>query len=195
MRNYQLLFLPFILIACSVGGDSHYRDNSALERPPNVVVDKNAGDTTSSEEQVVEPKKRHGKGLKSDVNKVENSEVKLRIKRPYDESWLLLGQALQLRELKIPDQDRSKGVYYVAFDGSGFLSQATSFFANDDHKAPTYLVKLIDEGEETEVSVVLANPEEQSNKSASKGETNSDDSSANLTEVLFDTLHDEVKEE
>ncbi len=193
MRKLLLIIFVFALTACSSNGDSRYRDNSELEHPPTVAVDKKDAETAA--EQKEEPKRRHGKGLKSDAYMEEGSEVTLRIKRSYDESWILVNQALQLRELKIPDQDRSKGVFYVEFDGSGFLSQASSFFASD-HKATTYLIKLTGEGEETEVTVRLANPEEQVGKNMQKGDDKSlENSSSNLTQVIFDTLQDEVKEE
>lgn len=195
MRKLVPVLLTFVASACTFSGESRYRDNADLERPPTVAVDKKDAEMAATE-QAETPKRRHGKGLKSDVYKVQDSEVRFRIKRLYDESWLLVNQALQLRELKIPDQDRSKGVYYVEFDGSGFLSQAASLFASSDHKAATYLIKLTSEGDETEVVVGLANPEEQVNKYDNKdGSDASKDSSDSLAQVLFDTLEEEIKEE
>lgn len=194
MRKLLLLHLTVLLIACASNNDTRYRDNSELERPPTVAIDPKDAELAASE-LTETPRKRHGKGLKSDVFKVQDSEVRFRIKRLYDESWGLVDQALQLRELKIPDQDRSKGVYYVEFDGRGFLSQAASFFATS-HKPATYLVRLTSEGDETEVTVGLANSEEQTSKADLKdGVNTSDDASASLTQVLFDTLEEEVKEE
>ncbi len=188
-----LLACGFLTACASSNDEGHYRDMSELERPPSVTVDKH--DTEAASNGVDIPRRRHGKGLKDDVYKVDGESNKLRIKRPYDESWLLVDRVLQHHELKIADQDRSKGMYYVEYDGSGLFSQATALFSNH-HKPTIYLLKLDSQGDETELNVAIANKEEQTDSSSAKdGTDKSNDASASLTDLLFDSLHDEVKED
>jgi NlpB/DapX lipoprotein len=191
LKNYLTLFAFGLITACSIAEtDKRYRDTTELERPPEVIVDPKSVEAAAAN-TVDAPRRRNGKGLKSDVYRVEDSSQKLRIKRPYDESWLLVNQVLQLHELKITDQDRSSGVYYIEFNGNGLLS-----FFSGTAKAPTYLVKLEIQGEETEITVSKANKEEQNDSSSNKdGVESSEDGSESLTSVLFDSLHDEVKED
>lgn len=188
--NLTLLAFSLITACSTTDTDTHYRDTTQLERPPEVTVDPKSVEAAAAN-TLDAPRQRHGKGLKSDVYRVEGSSQKLKIKRPYDESWLLVNQVLQLHELKIADQDRSNGDYYVEYDGKGLFS-----FFSSVSKAPTYLLKLEIQSEETEITVTKANREEQSDSSSSKdGVESSEDGSESLTSLLFDSLHDEVKED
>jgi uncharacterized lipoprotein len=183
------------LVACA-SDNSRYHDNANLERPPEVPINKQAAEQTTANE-LEAPKRRHGKGLKSDVYMVEGSSAALQIKRGFDESWSLLHQAIQHHELKITDQDRSKGFYYIAYHGGGLLSGATSLFG-DSSNLPTYLLKVEPQGEETRVTASLANKNEQvesGNLKAGASNNSSEDKSEKLLELLYDTLHDVVKSE
>jgi uncharacterized lipoprotein len=182
-------------MACA-SDNARYQDNANLERPPEVPIDKQAAEQIAANE-IDPPIRRHGKGLKSDVYKPEDPTTELRIKRNFDESWSLLGRAILHNELKVADEDRSKGAYYIAYDGGGLLNSATSFFADKKDKT-TYLVLVEPEGEETKVTVSLASKDEQTGTKHNKdggSDDSSVDKSASLSELLFDTLHDVVKED
>lgn len=195
MRTTIIIPLVFLLLsACGTTDNSRYKDNANLERPPELPIDKQAAEQIAAN-KIEAPKRHHGKGLRSDVYLVEGSPSELKIKRTFDEAWSLLHQAIQHNELKVTDQDRSKGFYYVAYK-SGFFGKATSFF-EDERNQPTYLLKVETKGEEASVIANLASKDEQSNQASPKnvGEDTSQDQSPKLIELLYDTLHDDVKDE
>ncbi len=182
-----------ILVACASTEDSRYKDNRNLERPPEVVPEKLTAEQIEINERQA-PKRKHGKGLGTDVYKVEDSGHELRIKRGFDEAWHFMSRAIQHNELKITDQDRSKGVFYVSFNGGGFLNSAAGFFS-DSKDQTTYLLKVEDSDEETAVAVSLAAKDEQANANSAKHSDNPEDKSADLLDLLYDTLHDDIKDE
>jgi uncharacterized lipoprotein len=193
LRSAITILLAFSLLSACASTDSRYKDNGNLERPPAVATDKQSPEQLEASERAA-PKRRHGKGLKSDVYKVEGSPLELKIKRPYDEAWILLHHAIQHNELKVTDQDRSRGFYYVAYNGSGFFSNATSLFDNDKNQT-IYLLKVVGSGDETSVVVSLASKDEQTNSASTKNNNTTEDASAKLVDLLYDTLHDDVKDE
>lgn len=196
MRTLSTIVLfSLLLVACSSSDSSRYRDNADLERPPELPINKQAAEQIAAN-QIEAPKRRYGKGLKSDVYRDNVVPSELKIKRSFDESWSLLHQAIQHNEIKVTDQDRSKGFYYVAYNGASFFNKATSFFDNERNQ-PTYLLKVDSQGDETRVVANLAVKEEQSTTAGSKNgrDTNSEDKSEQLIELLYDTLHDVVKDE
>lgn len=195
----KILF-NFILVAVLIAGcaseNSRYKDNASLERPPEVPIDKQAAEQQAMNE-LETPVRRHGKGLKSDVYRVEGSSREIKLKRTYDETWSLLNQAIQHNELKINDQDRSKGTYYVVY-GGGDLFGLSSLFPKNSIEQPTYLIKIEPQDQETKVTVGLANAHEQSDSGKLKdgiADESTADKSENLLELLYDTLHDTVKDE
>jgi uncharacterized lipoprotein len=184
---------PLLLIGCAAD-NPRYQDNANLERPPEIPIDKQAAEQVAANE-IEKPMRRHGKGLKSDVYRVESSTTELKIKRSFDEAWSLLHQAIQHNGLKVTDQDRSKGNYYVAFNGGSFFSSAASLFS-DERNQPTYLLKVEAQGEETRLIASLANKDEQSKpKGQDSTIDNSENKSSKLLELLYDTLHDSIKDE
>ncbi|MBK8814292.1 MAG: outer membrane protein assembly factor BamC [Methylococcaceae bacterium] len=194
MKQILLLFLSaFLLASCSTTNDSRYKNNATLERPPEIPIDKQATEQRA-ENEPEPPKRRYRKGLDSDVYKVEGSNNEMSIKRDYDESWSLVGQAILLRDLKIADQDRSKGNYYVVYDGGSLFGGYSPF--SDDSKS-TYLLRVESLNEETKVTVTYANKEDQSDSGSLKDgiADTSDDLSERLLELIYNTLHDDVKQD
>lgn len=195
MRIMPTLLISMMLLACGTTDNSRYQDNVNLERPPELPIDKQAAEQVATNE--IEPsKRRHGKDLRSDVYRVEGSPTELKIKRTFDETWSLLHQAIQHNDLKVTDQDRSKGFYYVAYNGGSFFSSAASLF-DDVRDKSTYLLKVEPQGEETRVTASLANKDEQSDSGSLKDgiADYSENKSSKLLELLYDTLHDNVKDE
>lgn len=194
-RIILILLVGVVLIAGCASENSRYKDNVSLERPPEMPIDKQAAEQQAINE-LEAPVRRHGKGLKSDVYRVESSSREIVLRRTYDEAWSLLNQAIQHNELKINDQDRSKGAYYIAYGGSGMFGLSSLFASKNDQ--PTYLIKLDPQDQETKVTISLANTHEQSDSGKLKDGAADDaavDKSENLLDLLFDTLHDTVKDE
>jgi uncharacterized lipoprotein len=201
MQNIAIVLASLLLLACS-SNSSRYKDNASLERPPEMP--KTTGNQTPEQvasEEIAAPIRHRGKGLKSDVYKTDGSPRQFTIKRGFDESWSLLSLAIQHNDLKLADQDRSKGYYYITYNGNGFFGKAASYF-NDEYDKSTYLLKVEPEAEETKVTASLANKDEQNPPKRDGEETPDDkplpvvsDKSENLIELLYDTLHDDLKDE
>jgi uncharacterized lipoprotein len=195
MRILLTFWFCIFLVGCATE-DSRYKDNANLERPPEIPIDKQAAGQNAANEIEQPVRRRHGKGLKSDVYIPEGSHSELKIKRSFDESWSLLNQVIQNNELKITDQDRSKGALYVSYDGGGLLSGASSFFGTGNKR--TYLLMVEPQNEETRLTVSLAGKNEDTDSGNLKdGIANkpAEDNSAKLLELIYDTLHDSVKDE
>jgi outer membrane biogenesis lipoprotein LolB len=60
-----LTFLAALLIAACTSDNSRYQDNANLERPPEMPAPQSTELATDNE--LEQPIRRHGKGLKSDV--------------------------------------------------------------------------------------------------------------------------------
>lgn len=184
------VIIVFLLAACSSDGSGRYKNNADLERPPEVPATQKADQAEIAGEAEAPQPRRRGMGLKSDIYKPEDSTALFKIKRSFDEAWLLLHQAIQHNDLKIADQDRSKGVYYVNYDGHSLLSLTGSLFSNKDDQ-PSYLIKVEGQGAETDVTISLAKKEEQAVSSQSNDDQT--DKSEQLLDLLFDTLQDHIK--
>lgn len=187
MKALKLILIVMVLAACAAN-DARYKDNTSLERPPELPIDKQAASTET------DAPIRRRKGLDADIYKVEGSTTEMKVKRNFDEAWSLLGQAIQLKDLKTPDQDRSKGNYYVYYDGGSLLSNYSLFKPGNES---TYLLKVEGQGDETKISVSYATKEEQSSQESVKvsSEERPEDLSPQLLELLYDTLHDDVKDD
>ena len=182
-------------LACA-SNDTRYRDNASLERPPEMTVDKQAAEQAAAMNEPEAPLKRYGKGMKSDVYILEGPPLEMRLKRGFDESWSLLNRAIQLNELKVPDQDRSKGLLYVEYGGSGLLTNVFSLLESED-KA-TYELKLEPQDKETRVTINMMGKKEDSDSGSSKdgfAEPPIESKASKLLDLLYDTLHDKVKED
>ena len=191
-----MILLVFLLLsACGTTDNSRYKDNANLEQPPELPIDKQGAEQVDVN-KLEAPKRRHGKGLKSDIYMTEGSTTQFKIKRSFDEAWSILNRAIQHNDLKVTDQDRSKGFYYVAYN-SGFFGKASTFFDGERKNQPTYLLKVEAQGDETSVIASLAGKDEQTNQASPKnaGGDTSQDQSPKLMELLFDTLHDDLKDE
>jgi uncharacterized lipoprotein len=193
MHIITILLVSLLLSACGSTENGRYQDNAHLERPPELPINKQAAEQIAANE-IAPPKRRHGKGLRADVYMPEGSTTELKIKRSFDEAWSLLHQAIQHNELKVTDQDRSKGNFYVSYNGGSLFSSAASLF-NDAQDKSTYLLKVEPEGEETKVTASLASKDEQSDSGSLKDgiAEYSVNKSSQLLELLYDTLHDSVK--
>jgi hypothetical protein len=187
-----------LVIALSIGcasNDSRYRDNASLERPPELPAGTQKVEQETADE-VNQPIRRHGKGLKSDVYMTETPPLELRLKRGFDESWSLLNRAIQLNELKVSDQDRSKGQLVVEFSGTGLFSGGFSLLGSGDKV--NYELKVESQNEETRVAINRAASKMDTDSASAKdgfSDTTPENKSGELLNLLYDTLHDKVQED
>ena len=149
-----------------------------MNAPPEMPAPQSTELATDNE--LEQPIRRHGKGLKSDVYLIEGVTA-MQLKRSFDETWSFLHQAIIENELKVTDEDRSKGLYYIAYGSTGLFGKAVSMLDVEIDK-DTYLVRVEPIGEETKVTVSLANKEEQTAPKTGAGTENSttDDQSQDL---------------
>jgi uncharacterized lipoprotein len=187
------LLLSLLLVSC--GTDSRYRDISQLERPPTLPSSGSpsaASTETTATQAPTESyapdesriEKKSGKiGLGDVVSLTDASPPQIKIKQPLDKAWNTVERGLKQSEIKITDHERNKAQYHVIYAPSSVFS-----FMKMDPKT-IYLLTLTEEGNETTVSAALA-PEP--NSSASDKDN---DNTIQLLHLLFDTLHDDLKEE
>ncbi|HEY5140562.1 MAG TPA: outer membrane protein assembly factor BamC [Methylococcales bacterium] len=187
------LLLTIMLVSCG-GNDSRYRDTQMLERPPTLAVSKKAGEEPRIIDNSTIPKKRDETGLGSDVYMIESAPMQLRIKKPVDYAWQVLGMALKQSHIKIIDHRQDKGLYYVYYKQKSLFDSAVSLFKknqeNDEHHEANYELTVKEDKAETKVSATPLNAAEQDsydNAATSDAEA--------LLWLLYKTLHDDLKEE
>ena len=186
------LLLIMMLVSCG-GNDSRYRDTQLLERPPTLAVSKQAGEPTRIKDDSTIPKKRLETGLGSDVYMVESTPMQLKVKKPVDDAWRILGKALQQSQIKIIDHRQDKGLYYIYYQQESLVGNIASLFKknkrDDEHHDANYELTVKADKAETKITATPFNT----------AEPNSfDDNAAGDTEALlwalYRTLHDDLKE-
>ena len=183
--------LIMMLVSCG-GNDSRYRDTQMLERPPTLAVSKKAGEPHITDDSTI-PKKRDETGLGADVYMIESPPMQLKIKKPFDYAWRVLGMALKQSQIKIIDHRQDKGLYYVYYKQKNLFESAASLFKKnqeDEHHEANYVLTVKEDGAETKISATLFNAAEQD----SHDDVATSDAEA-LLWVLYKTLHDDLKEE
>ncbi|TAL43928.1 MAG: outer membrane protein assembly factor BamC [Methylovulum sp.] len=188
------LLLAAALVSCGGGAeDARYRNTEMLERPPILPTNRQAGDADCCDDAVI-PKKRYKKGLGDDVYLTKSTPLQIKIKQPLENAWLTLGLALKQSEIRITDQERDKGLYYVAYHPGNILG-AVSSWLKVEQKAAVYVLKVEPDGTETKVSAVIASAMEQN--SALEKDRYDDDASDDAEDLLynvFETLRDDLED-
>jgi uncharacterized lipoprotein len=154
--RFSYFFSCALLAACTSDG-SRYRDTSALEKPPTLVVekqeaaadaegpekaeaeklpedaastsskDKEDAASTSSEDQEVAEPKAK-KGLGDGVVSISGARpLALTIKQPFDVAWNSLKRALIQSGIEVTDLEHDKGKFYVSYDADSYTSEHGSF--------------------------------------------------------------------
>jgi len=189
------LLLGAALVSCA-GEDARYKDTQMLERPPVLPVIKQPGEEFVEPDESVVPKKRKGTGLGSDVHMIESRPMQLIIKKPFDEAWRYLDQALKQSQIKITDREQEKGIVYVYYKQKNLFENAASLFTKGKEDEPheaNYVLTVKEEGAETRIVATEVNAAEQVKK-PSYEDTDTSDAEALLWE-LHETLRDDLKEE
>ena len=187
------LLLAAALVSCGGGEDARYRSTEMLERPPILPVNKQAGDVDCCDDAVI-PKKRYKKGLGDDVYLTRSKPLQIKIKQPIDNAWPALGLALKQSEIRITDQERDKGLYYVAYHPKNLFGAVSSLLKVEE-KTVIYVLKAESDGAETKVSAAIASAMEQS--SGLEKDRYDDDAADDAEDLLynvFETLRDDLED-
>lgn len=186
-----LLLIP-VLVSCGTSDDKRYRDTAMLERPPIIATKKKSEEPHITDNSKI-TKKRHEEGLGSAVYMIESTPMLLKIKKPLDDAWRILESALKQSQIKIVDHREDKGLYYVYFKQKSLFDDVASLFQKkreDEHDEANYVLTVTADRDETKIT---ANP-------FNAAEQDSDDDVADigaeaLLWTLYETLHDDLKEE
>lgn len=183
-----------ILVSCGTSEDSRYRDISALERPPTLVIIKSPGAQQETDDSAI-PKKQEP-GLGETVSLTETTPPQLKIKQPIDQAWNTLNQALKLNEIKITDHERNKGHIYVSYHSRALFDQMASLL-KDGKNDSTYLLSIESTGAETTITAAMTKAVEQSGSSSNPDGYYDQpaDISEELLETLYKTIRDDLVEE
>jgi len=196
-KNVLLLF-PLLIISCTDIKSTRYKDTSQLEQPPTLVIVQRPKIKEVKKEDI--KKTGIGKNV-SFVDSAENPVIK--IKKLFDRSWVLVGQALYLSKIEIKDKNREQGVFYVLYDpdveksdDTDLLDLMTFFLFKDDFEEATYKLTVAWRETNTEVSVELVDEDSNSDllddQEDKKDFDGSVDSGKKLLLNVYKTIRDDV---
>ncbi|MDD5272380.1 MAG: outer membrane protein assembly factor BamC [Methylovulum sp.] len=184
-------FLSIALSACG-GDDPRYRSTEMLERPPVLVTHKSTTEPVVLEDDSVIPKRKHKKGLQDDVYLTPSKPPIINIKQPYDMAWDTLKLALTQSQIKVTDQVRDKGLFFVSYNPKSLVGMVTSL-VNKEEKEVIYVVTVDKNAQETRVSIKKATEAEQKNSLEQRAmDQEADDDADALLYQLYETLHDDL---
>lgn len=172
------------LAACGVVENSRYRDTSALEKPPAVVMPREdvsslpltheAGPESLAEAEAnpapkedqemgpnddAEPKIKKGLGEQA-VAISETEPLVLTLRQPVNEAWNTMKRAIGQSNIELTDMLHDKGKLYVGYDADAFDAQYGSFLektiglVNNEYFKKTYILTLTAEGSATKITAV-----------------------------------------
>jgi len=178
-----------VLMACS-SNDSRYRDTQLLERPPTLPIAKHDEAVECCIDDAIVPQQSNKPGLGDNVTLVATKPMTLKIKQPFDRAWNAIGLALTQSDIKITDQERKQGIYYVAYQPASLFGNWLNSSKND----AIYQLKVTVEGNETWVRCALANTADQTG-GAFQFESDLEEASADAEDLLYrlyETLRDDL---
>lgn len=89
---------------------------------------------------------------------------RLLINAAYDKAWLIVSKALTHKAIEITDRDRSQGVFFVEYDPNKYeirdgsvWDEVAFFFGKRNSEDRPYRVRVIENGEQTQVAVTDEN--------------------------------------
>ncbi len=188
---YKVVLLAMamsMLPACTEG--KKYLDTTELETPPRLAIAEHAPAPGESPETVT-------KSLADSVF-IDDSEhpTLLKIKKLFDRSWDLVGQALERRKIEITDKNREQGVYYVKYDpsadsGSRLFGNVKIFIFEQEYAEAGYKLTVAWHETATEVRAEMVNPDQ-----AAVDEDGEElgDGSEKLIKALYDTIRDDLND-
>lgn len=181
-KKVLFMVLSLVLIACSEVKQK-YRDTTDLEAPPRLVIAERPSDKKKDDVK---------KELKEYVflDDAETPPV-LKIKKLFDRSWDLVGQALETKKIEVTDKNRDQGVYYVKYGPEGrTFGKAKIFFFEDGYEEVEYKLSISWHETETEVRAKMITEQEISFDEDDDEELS--DASAKLIKTLYDAINEEL---
>ena len=186
MKRISFYLLMALITSCSATKGPGHPTAYSLEQPPSYPELNVAKESQENDKSSVSDRK-FKKGLPSDVYRNEDHDQVLWIKRPIDEAWLLLGEAIRLKELEVTGKSPKKRVYEVDYKADSLFGGFTLFGSGTPSK---YQLKLESQNNETKLSVSKKEDDNEQDESILKDGAPefSKDSSSKLTGILLETL-------
>jgi hypothetical protein len=175
--RFGYLSLCLMLAACA-SDDTRYRDNSALEKPPTLAVEKREATVEApekvetektteeaaamSEEDQEETPPKAKKGLGDAVSISDRPSLVLTIKQSFDMAWNSLKQALVQSGIEVTDLEHDKGKFYVSYDADSYTSDHGSLIEksvglfDNDYDKQSYVLTVSAEDRITKVTAAPA---------------------------------------
>ncbi len=186
MRRYLLFLLAIPLLLTTACTDRQaYRDTSELEKPPTLEI------------AYQEPTPEKDRKLRKDVFVfLDDSEdpSMLRVKKLFDRSWDLVGDALKKQKIEIKDKNRARGLYFVRYqpnsDSGQVFGNIKFFFFEDEYPEADYQISLVWRDTETLVRASLVN-EDFDHDLDDEDAAESEDGSEMLIQALYKALNPE----
>lgn len=189
MKHISFYLLLALITACSFSKEPGHSTAHSLEQPPSFQEDV-AKESKENDKSSVSDR-NFNKGLSNDVYRDEDHAQVLWIKRPIDEAWVLLGEAIRLNELEITGKNRKQGVYEVEYKGDSLFGGLNLFGSGTPSK---YLLKLESQNNGTKLSVSKKEDDNEFDESILKDGAPefSKDNSSKLADILFEALQKDV---
>jgi NlpB/DapX lipoprotein len=192
MKHIPFYLLIVLIAACSTPKKRSNSTSYLLEQPPsyagaNVAKESKEDDASSVSDR------NYNKGLASDVHRNEDNDQTLWLKRPIDEAWSLLGEAIRLKELEVSRKSRKQGIYEVDYKGDSLFGGFNLFGSGTPSK---YLLKLESKNNGTQLSVSKIEDDNEFDESILKDGAPefSNDNSSKLADILFESLQENVSD-
>lgn len=186
---FSLFLLVIGLLGCTVT-DSRYRDTKMLERPPTLPISKQDEAVECCVDDAVLTKKDNKPGLGDEVSMVATRPMTIKIRQPFEKAWNNIGLALTQSDIKITDEERKSGLYYVAYQPASLFGG----WLTGSQKEVIYQLTVTAEGNETWVSAQLANNAEQIGTEF-QFESDREEARADAEDLLYrlyETLRDDL---
>lgn len=167
-----------------------YQDNSSLEKPPQLAVNKTKYTVDDSVTDIA-------KGLGDKVSLTDNV---LLLKQPFNSAWGTLEQALKLNNIAITDRNREQGRYYVQYDpdevedkAEGFLAQASFFIFQDEYERLPYVLQMVQSSEGVKIKATAIDADKSFDLLDDGEDLTYDTSKNRASEILLRNLYRTLK--
>jgi hypothetical protein len=202
------LFACAVLAACA-SEDARYRDTSALERPPTLVIEKqepageapeNAGadkrpedSSMGADEDRDEAESKIKKGLGDQAVSISAAPPwVLTLRQPFDAAWNSLKRAMIQSGIEVTDLEHDKGKFYVSYDADSYVSahgsviEKTLGLFDDDYGKRVYVLTVSPEDSATKVTAAPGKEAEYRKSADRDDEVTAEDADAADTDKPID---------
>ncbi|MGJ0483392.1 MAG: outer membrane protein assembly factor BamC [Methylomicrobium sp.] len=206
--RFGSLFGLLLLAACA-SDDPRYRDTSGLEKPPTLVIEKQAATAAEPEnaetdklpeeaasasaenQDDTEPKSKRGLGDRM-ISIIDTPPLVLTIRQPFDLAWNSLKRAMIQSGIEVTDLEHDKGKFYVSYDADSYVSEHGSVIEktlglfSDEYAQRPYILTVSQEDAVTTVTAVPGKDAEYRKRTDRDDEVTAGDSSVAGTDKPTD---------